>query len=248
MTSGLIQNAVAFASVALGSLLAVGVGISHRNLCALISFAAGTLFATTAFHIVPEASEALPTAIVLLALGSGYLLFYLLSRFVFHVCPACSASHFDEQTTSRLRSVAILLVIALGVHCLMDGIGMALGEELAQKTDRSIFIAVTTHKFPEGLALTGLLIRGGFDKIRSLFYALAIEALTGAGWLFGFLALHGAGESVWFYLTLAHVGGGFIYLALHATLNESREHSSRFIIFFFLLGIIALSLIDLIPA
>jgi zinc transporter ZupT len=40
----------------------------------------------------------------------------------------------------------------------------------------------------------------------------------------------------WLQLILVHIGGGFIYLSLHATLNESREHSARWVVFFFLLG------------
>ncbi len=243
----LIQNLIALVSAGLGSLLAIRLGVSHRHLCALISFAAGTLIATTFFHIIPEASESLALPGVALALGSGYLLFHLVSRFIFHVCPACAASHFDEQTVSVFRNIAFLLVVALGIHCVMDGVAIALGGELTERVDRSIFAAVSAHKFPEGLALTGLLLRAGLGRKKSFYFALGIEALTVAGWGIGLLFLLGGGMGDWFYLALAHIGGGFIYLGLHATLNESREHSPRFIIFFFLLGVASIALTDLLP-
>ena len=241
----LIQNLIALVSAGAGALLAITIGVSHRNLCALISFAAGTLFATTVFHIIPEASSSLPALAILLALGSGYLLFYLLSRFVFHVCPACAASHFDEQTAARFRSVALLLAVALGIHCIMDGIAIALGEELASRAKWSIFMTITIHKFPEGLALAALLLKSGFNRPRSLFVTSAFEALTLLGWVLGAFLLQGFQFGGWFYLMLLHIGGGFIYLALHALLNESKEHSPRYILFFFLLGISLIGLTNL---
>ena len=243
----LLQNLIALASAGAGALLAVTLGVSHRNLCALISFAAGTLFATTLFHIVPEASTSLPIFAVLLALASGYSLFYLLTRYVFHVCPACAATHFDEQTTSKFRSVALLLAVALGIHCLMDGIAIALGEELAGRANWSIFLTITIHKFPEGLALAALLLKSGFNRARSLFVASAFEALTLLGWVLGAFLLQGLPFGGWFYLVLLHIGGGFIYLALHALLNESKEHSPRYILFFFLLGISLIGLTNFLP-
>lgn len=248
MTLSLVQNIVALASAGLGGFFAISVGVSHRRLCALISFAAGTLLGTTFLHIVPEALKAVPFLTALLALVSGYLLFYLISRFVFHVCPACAATHFDEQTASAFKNIALLLIIALGIHCTMDGIALALGGELEGRVDRSIFLAIAIHKFPEGLALAALLVKSGFERMKSLGLTMAIEALTLLGWILGLLALQGFAVNRWFYLTLVHIGGGFIYLALHALLNESEEHSPRYVILFFLIGFVGIGLTNLIPA
>ena len=234
-------------SAGFGALLAVSIGVSHRQLCALISFAAGALLATTFFHIVPEASAMLPLIAILMALASGYLLFYLLSRFFFHVCPACAASHFDEQTLSTFQSIIFALSIAFGVHCMMDGIAIALGRGLAVRADRSIFVTVTLHKFPEGLALSALFMRAGFGKIKSLASTLALESLTLVGWLAGIFLISGLSIGNWFYLILVHVGGGFVYLALHAVLNETKEHRARYVVLFFLAGIAAIALADLVP-
>jgi len=236
MITTLIQNAIAVASAVLGAFLAIGIGISHRQLCALISFAAGTLLATTLLHIVPEAAATVSLLAILLALASGYLLFYLISRFFFHVCPACAASHFDEQMASAFRSIAVLLVIALGIHCMMDGIAIALGNELRERAEWSIFLTVSIHKFPEGLALCALLMKAGVERTKALVATSAVEALTFLGWIVGEFPLGGIPLGGWFYLTLVHIGGGFIFLALHAVLNETKAHSPRYVIFFFLSG------------
>jgi len=248
VTLPLAQNIVALTSAVLGGFFAITVGVSHKRLCALISFAAGTLLGTTFLHIVPEALEVISFLGVGLALLSGYLVFFLISRFIFHVCPACAATHFDEQTASRFKNIARLLVVALGIHCMMDGIALALGGELEGKVDRSIFLAISVHKFPEGLALAALLVRAGFEKMKALGMTTGIEALTFLGWILGLFSIKGFAPDGWFYLVLVHIGGGFLYLALHALLNESEEHSPRYVILFFLIGFVAIGLTNLIPA
>jgi zinc transporter ZupT len=242
-----LQNLISLASAGAGAFVAISISVSHRQLCALISFAAGALLSTTVFHIVPEASAVLPLVVISAALASGYLVFYLLSRFFFHVCPACAASHFDEQTIAAFQSIAFALSIAFGIHCMMDGIAIALGRGLAERADRSIFFTVVLHKFPEGLALCALFLKAGFHKMKSLISTLALESLTFVGWLIGLLLLNQLHMGGWFYAVLVHVGGGFIYLALHAVLNETKEHSPRYVVFFFLLGIAAIAFSDLIP-
>src|ERR1051325_6196831 len=113
-------GALSIAYLLLAFLLAVGggglgasLGTSHRRLCALISLGAGTLLGVTLFAILPESLEALRWWAVLLALGSGYALFAVITKYVYHVCPACAASHFDEATTHRFSEIAAALMVGL---------------------------------------------------------------------------------------------------------------------------------------
>ncbi len=120
---------LAFALAVGGGALGASLGSSHRRLCALISLGAGTLLGVTAFAIVPESAEKLRWWGVLLALGSGYALFAVITRYVYHVCPACAASHFDEATTHRFSEIATAMMVALAIHCMADGIALAAGHE-----------------------------------------------------------------------------------------------------------------------
>lgn len=237
------QTLAAYVSAGLGAALAISIGVSHRQLCALISFAAGTLLATTLLHIVPETWGVVPFPALLAALFSGYVLFYLISRYVFHVCPACAASHFEEQEASRFKSVVVLLAIALTVHSLMDGIAIALGEELGTSGGHSIFFTIAIHKLPEGLALCALFLRSGLNRQNSLISTLGFELSTIAGWVVGKYFMQGAADVQWIDLMLLHISGGFIFLALHATLNEARHHSPRFILLFFIIGFVFMGLV-----
>ncbi len=243
MISSFVQTVIAFVSACLGALLAASIGVSHKQLCALISFAAGALLATTFFHLLPEAWPAVSLPSIAAALASGYALFHFISRYVFHVCPACAASHFEEQTAAKFKSIVVLLGAALTVHSLLDGVAVALGGELSPHADHSIFITITIHKFPEGLALCALLLRAGYEKKKALLGTLLFEISTLAGWVVGVFLLKGLAESSWLQLILLHIGGGFVYLASHAILNEAEEHSPRFVIVFFLIGLISLGLL-----
>ena len=242
----LFETLIAVASAAAGAWIAATAPVSHRNLCALISFAAGTFLAAALAHIVPEALHLLSPAPVAVALLSGYLLFYLISRYVFHVCPACAASHFDHPEHD-LRKTAFLMVIALSVHIILDGTAIAAGHALGARTAFSILLIITIHKFPEGLALCALLLKAGFQKTKALVLTVAIEGLTLAGWVLGALLSKNPGAAGFSTWLLVHIGGGFIYLALHAAINESKEHSPRFVLFFFLLGVALVSLTHLMP-
>src|SRR4029077_3469395 len=88
---------------------------SHRRLCALISLGAGSLLGVTLFDILPEPIEAMNWWGMLLSLGSGYAVFFLITKYVYHIFPACAASHFDEATTHRLSEIAGGMMVALAI-------------------------------------------------------------------------------------------------------------------------------------
>ncbi len=232
----LIQNVCALASAGLGAVMAVSIGVSHKKLCALISFAAGTLLGASLFHILPESFAHLVWWEILLALGSGYLVFHWISRYVFHVCPACSASHFEEQTPEKFRGIALLLTIGLSVHSTMDGIAVSIGQEMSHTLSNSVFWTILIHKFPEGLALCALLMQGGFGKVKSVLLTITLEFSTVLGWFLGAYLLQNT-SPVMIDWVMLHASGGFIYLGLHAVLNESRKHSPKIVWGFSLAGL-----------
>ena len=93
---------MAFAVALTGALLSALLARTHKQLCALISLGAGTLLGVTVFAIGPECWHDAAAWQVAVGLASGYALFALISKYVFHVCPACAASHFDEAARAPL--------------------------------------------------------------------------------------------------------------------------------------------------
>lgn len=236
---------LAFSLAWIGGLISSLFAVSHQRLCRLISFAAGTLLGVTIFSIIPETFAAISLWQLIIALGSGYVLFFLISHYVFHVCPACAASHFDEATTHRFSEIASAMVIALGLHSTMDGLALAFGKEseMAGGLDASLLLAVCVHKIPEGLALCALLLASGLRRRVALGWVAAVEATTLVGGAIGLWMVPYV-SSVWLDTILAHVGGGFIFLAFHAVFGELMKHSRSAVIISFISGIAAIGILN----
>ena len=233
---------LAFALAVGGGALGASLGSSHHRLCALISLGAGTLLGVTLFAILPESLEALRWWGVLVAMGSGYALFLIVSKYVYHVCPACAASHFDDAATHRFSEIAAAMMLALAIHCTADGVALAAGHEAeashahgGRVLDLSLILAICVHKVPEGLALGALLLGAGFNRAQTLMRVAAVESTTllgaGLGWAF----LHHA-PAFWLNAAIAHVGGGFLFLAVHAVLGEILKHHKALILTNFFVG------------
>ena len=233
---------LAFALAVAGGALGASLARSHRRLCALISLGAGTLLGVTAFAIVPEGIEPLHWWGLLLALASGYGLFLLVTKYVYHVCPACAASHFDEATRHRFSEIAAAMMVALAIHCTADGLALAAGHEVhashvpgGRALDYSLVLAVCVHKVPEGLALGALLLGAGFSRVKTVLYVSAVESTTLLGGVLGLQFLHNISD-FWLAAVLTHVGGGFLFLAAHAVRGEIFQHHKALVLANFTAG------------
>jgi ZIP family zinc transporter/zinc and cadmium transporter len=227
---------LAFALAVCGGALGATLGTSHKRLCALISVGAGSLLGVTVFAILPETMRALNWWQLSLGLASGSAVFALISKYIFHVCPACAASHFDEATTHRFSEIASAMMLALAIHCTVDGLAMAAGGEKSEITPASshgtgftIILAVCVHKIPEGLALGALLLGAGLSRKRIIYYVMSVEATTLLGGAAGLIFFPNA-SSFWLSLALAHAGGGFLFLATHAVLGEILKHHKALVL------------------
>jgi zinc transporter ZupT len=217
-----LATLVAFLGGAFG--VAFGRFASHR-LNLLVYMAAGALLAVTLFDVLPDARAGLSWPVFLVAVSSGFLLFWWVSKHVFHICPACAFSAFDERTTQQLQQTAVLLLIALGIHSTMDGLAVVIADKIHGQMDAAMLLALSFHKFPEGLALALMLIGAGYSRRRALLWTLAIQATTELGALLGIFVLRQAPGAV-LSLIFAHVGGNFLYLVYSAfgAFADHRQH------------------------
>src|SRR5438874_13605020 len=238
MANALWQVVAAYVLALVGGWVSTSLQVTHKTLCALISFAAGTLLGVTSFAILPESFGASSWWAVLFALATGYALFFFISKHVHHVCPACAASHFDADATKHFSEIASALIVALAIHSTTDGLALGIGQETQVTTagQWSLFSALCIHKIPEGLALGSLLIGAGFQRARALGWVAAVEATTLLGGLIGFFLL-ASRPTFWLSLFMAHVGGGFLYLAAHAVLGEMLKHGKGLVLKSFSLGV-----------
>lgn len=233
---------VAFAGGAAGVILG---SAAARRLRLLVYAAMGALLAVTLFDVLPDAKDLLSWPLFLLAVSSGYGVFWLVGKYVYHICPACAVGAFDQATTERLGQTVLLLMVALGLHSAMDGIAVVVGDRMTGHPNLALLFAVSFHKFPEGMALALLLIGAGYARRTAFWWTLAIESATEAGALVGIFGLRGASL---FHLGLlfANVGGGFLYLIVSTlglfTRPQGAERTARGATQFALSGSVAFTL------
>ena len=86
------QVVAAYVFALAGGSISTSLHLGHKPLCALISFAAGTLLGVTLFAILPESLGDSPGWAVAIAAATGYALFFFISKYIHHVCPASGLS------------------------------------------------------------------------------------------------------------------------------------------------------------
>jgi zinc transporter ZupT len=246
MVNTLWQVVAAYLFALAGGSISTSLRLAHKPLCALISFAAGTLLGVTLFAILPESLGACPWWAVILALATGYALFFFISQHVHHVCPACAASHFDADAARHFSEIAAALVIALAIHSTTDGIALGIQQSavVGEPTTWSLFSALCIHKVPEGLALGSLLVGAGLQRAAALGWVAAVEATTVLGGVIGIVFVAKV-SPLWLGLIMAHVGGGFFYLAVHAVLGEMLRHGKKLVLTSFLAGVALIALLNI---
>jgi zinc transporter ZupT len=245
-TVTLWQVVAAYTCAIIGGAISTTLRLTHKPLCALISFAAGTLLGVTAFAILPESLATYDWRWVIVAGASGYALFFFLSKYVHHVCPACAASHFDTDAMKHFSEIASALIVALSIHSTTDGIALGIGPgtQTTSAGKWSLFPALCIHKLPEGLALGSLLIGAGLHRLRALTWVAGVEGTTLIGAVIGLFFLS-ARSGFWLSLIMAHVGGGFLYLAAHAVLGEMLKHGKALVLKSFALGVALIAVLNL---
>jgi zinc and cadmium transporter len=240
------QVVAAYVFALAGGWISTSLHLAHKPLCALISFAAGTLLGVTFFAILPESLAGVTWWAVALAAATGYGLFFVISKYVHHICPACAASHFDADATRHFSEIATALVVALAIHSTTDGLALGIQQKASagEATTWSLFSALCIHKVPEGLALGSLLIGAGLHRSAALGWVAAVEATTLLGGVIGIFFLANI-STFWLGLIMAHVGGGFFYLAAHAVLGEMLKHGKKLVLISFSVGVALIGVINI---
>lgn len=240
-----LRALIAVIAAGIGGLLGMGrKRMSHRVLCALVSFAAGALLAVTVRHIIPEMVGMLGVVPGFVSLAAGTLLFAAVGKYVYFLCPACAASA-TEHEGGYLR-LGILMMIAMGIHSTIDGLAISAGSEAAHGVNGAvnsvgilILFAVSYHKLPEGMALVSVARLAGYSRIRALGTALLIELTTALGAFAGLVFLHGVNQ-IWLGITLGVVAGSFLYTVGFALLKEMYAHERASIIAYTVVGFLSI--------
>jgi ZIP family zinc transporter len=213
--------------------------VSDKLLDIMLGFSAGVMLAATSFSLIIPAIDLSGVWVAVLGIIIGAIVLHLVDRFVPHFHPALGA----EGPPSRLSRVW-LFVLAITIHNFPEG--LAVGVSFGSGDVAAGFVvamAIGLQNMPEGLAVALPLMREGYSRRRSLWYATLTGLVEPVGGLLG-VALVFIFHPIlpW---ALAFAAGAMLFVVSDEIIPEShRKGFEREATFGLVAGFVVMMLLD----
>ncbi len=183
----------------------------EKALFVLIAVAAGTLLGVAFLDLIPAAIEAGGTDALLYVL-LGMMAFFVLERFIFW--------HHCHDGKCDIHAFSYLNLVGDGVHNLLDGMVITAAYLVSIPLGFVTTVAIVLHEIPQEIGDFAILVYGGFDRKKALFYNFlsALAAFVGVALAYLFSSAEG-----FFTFFLAFAAGGFIYIASADIMPELQK-------------------------
>lgn len=224
--------------------------ISHASLRGLairygLPFGAGALLAAAFLSILPEAVEGSDIhTVTAFALG-GFLLFFILERFLgwFH---HHESHHHKDVHGAKNSTHQSLVIIGDTLHNAIDGVAIGAAFLVNPAAGIGTAIAVAAHEIPQEIGDFGILLGKGMKPRRvvlvNLLSALATVITAVTTYSLGIAADINAAP------LLAVAAGFFIYIAasdIIPDIHEKPRHEANMQAVMLLVGVLALALVTI---
>lgn len=199
-----------------------------------VALGAGAMIAVALVHIFPEGigvSNYAPFAFI-----GGFLTIYLLENFL--IIHTCMEDHCHYHHVSWMSWVALF------IHTVFDGIGIAAAFLLSDDLGYAVLTGVAIHQIPVSFSLALLFRESDFSsRIQTLFmgvFALAIPI----GFSMSSFLLGTIGDTTLTALLMAVSGGSLLYIGASDLLPviHKKNNNRGTVVFLFLIGTIGVSL------
>ncbi len=212
--------------------------VLNKILLILVAFSAGGLLGGAFFHLLNESLENLSSYESFIYLIFGFSLFFLIERFLhWHHC---------HKGKCDVHTFTYLILFGDGIHNFIDGLVIGASFLISIPFGIITTLIIIGHEIPQELGDFGVLVYGGFKKIKALLYNFLSQLTCVLGGLFAYFFSQTLSLST---LLLPFAAGGFIYIAASDLIPELHKEPNlrRSIISFtfFLLGITFMVLIKL---
>jgi zinc and cadmium transporter len=175
----------------------------NKILLLLISFSAGALIGGAFLHLIPEAVEKSGHGEVYLFVIVGFILFFILEKYL----------HWRHchKGKCEIHTFTYLNLIGDGVHNFIDGLIIGSSFVVSINFGIATSFAIIMHEIPQEIGDFGVLVYGGLNKNKALFYNFlsAITAILGT--VIGFVLANISDSFLKLLMPMA--AGGFIYIA-----------------------------------
>lgn len=203
----------------------------NKIILGLVSFSAGTLFGGAFFHLFGESLENLSYFSSSLYLVFGFMIFFVIEKYLhWHHC---------HNKTCKTHPFSKMILIGDAIHNLIDGLIIASSFFVSLEFGFLTGFIIILHEIPQEMGNFGVLLYGGFSKLRALFWNFISQLTCVIGGLIGYLLYQSINNMVFFMLPFA--AGGFIYISASDLIPELRKEvgfkKSVFSVLLFIFGL-----------
>ncbi len=211
--------------------------VLDKILFLFVGFAAGSLIGAAFLHLLPEALEKTSANNVFLATLFGFVLFFLLERYLYW--RHCHDGVCDVHTFTYLN------LIGDGLHNFIDGLVIAASFLASVEIGIITTLGVIFHEIPQEMGDFSILVYGGFSKTKALLFNFLTALTAILGSLIGYFLV--AKFSHLSSFILPFTAGGFIYIGSCDLIPELHKEKDvkrgNLALLFFLSGIIFMYLV-----
>lgn len=141
-----------------------------------------------------------------------------------------------KQKRNQFIKTGMIIFIGLTLHNFPEGLAIGAGFEASSTLGLSLAIAVAIHDVPEGISIAVPLKEGGESKIKAIILTAISGVTTGMGSFFG--AIAGSVSKQLISGSLALAAGAMLYIVACELIPESKNiYKGRFTSFGNILGI-----------
>jgi zinc and cadmium transporter len=213
----IVAGGLAMSSIAMvgSATLVLSERALQRILLPLVAFAAGSMLGGAFFHMLPVGLAAGMSDVAVYALVlAGFAAFFALEQFLhWHHC--------HRAEVSCKKPLTYLILIGDGLHNFLGGLAVAGTFLIDIRLGIVTWLAAAAHEVPQELGDFGVLLHGGWEKRRALFYNV-LSALT---FLAGGLIAYAASFRLDVSFLVPFAAGNFIYIGAADLIPEVKAHA-----------------------
>jgi len=234
LTSTFLISLISFVGVLT---FAIKENLLKKLLLALVALSAGALLGGAFLHLIPESAHELEAYIIGIYVLVGFASFFFIEK-ILHW------RHCHDKKCP-IHTFAYMNLFGDAVHNFIDGLVIAASFITNIPLGITTSLAIALHEIPQEFGDFGVLVYGGFNKIKALFWNFICALTAILGGISGYYLSDYMGSSIIFLLPFA--AGGFIYIAASDLIPEIRKEKnlikSLTTFGIFLLGILLMLLV-----
>lgn len=211
VVGGLLMSALAMVGAVT---LALKPSTLQHLLLPLVALAAGTLLGGAFFHMLPEALTRLSPLQAAAWLVLGFTVFLALEQFLhWH--------HSHQASNDVRRPFTYLVLIGDAAHNFLGGLGIAGTFLISPGAGVAAWIAAAAHEVPQELGDFGVLVHGGWQRRRALFWNVMSALTFPAGAVLAYVVSFHVNVAV----LAAFSAGNFVYIAASDLIPEIKAQA-----------------------